>query len=73
MSTTEIKLYGFFRKDLKLDDTRAKIFTEILYESIESNAARINTKYKSEIQSDLQKMEIQLRSEIKLHKQWKTT
>lgn len=54
-----------FRKDLKLDDTRAKIFTEILYESIESNAARINTKYKSEIQSDLQKMEMQLRSEIK--------
>lgn len=65
MSTTEIKLYDFFRKYLKLDGNRAKIFTEILYESIESNAARINTQYKSELQADLQKMEMQLRSEIK--------
>jgi hypothetical protein len=65
MSTTEIKLYDFFRKDLKLDDNRAKLFTEILYESIENNAAKISTKYKSEIQSDLQKMEMQLRAEIK--------
>jgi hypothetical protein len=65
MSTTEIKLYDFFRKDLKLDDNRAKIFTEILYESIESDTERISTKYKSEIQSDLQKMEMQLRTEIK--------
>ena len=65
MSTTEIKLYDFFRKDLKLDDNKAKIFTEILYESIESNTIKINTQYKSEIQSDLQKMEMQLRAEIK--------
>ena len=65
MSSTKIKLYDFFRKDLKLDDTRAKIFTEILYESIESNTERINTKYKSELQSDLQKLEMQLRTEIK--------
>ncbi|MFM9824624.1 hypothetical protein [Flavobacterium sp.] len=47
MSTTEIKLYDFFRKDLKLDDNRAKIFTEILYESIENNTIRSNTQYKS--------------------------
>ena len=65
MSTTEIKLYDFFRKELKLDDNRAKIFTEILYESIESNTVRFNTQYKSELQSDLQKMEMQLRTEIK--------
>jgi hypothetical protein len=65
MSTTEIKPYDFLRKDLKLDDNRAKIFTEILYESIKSNTMRINTQYKSEIQSDLQKMEMQLRAEIK--------
>jgi hypothetical protein len=50
---------------LKLDDNRAKIFTEILYESIESNTVRFNTQYKSELQSDLQKMEMQLRTEIK--------
>ena len=55
----------FFRKDLKLDDNRAKIFTEILYESIESNSVKISTQYKSELQSDLQKMEMQLRAEIK--------
>ena len=78
MSSTKIKLYDFFRKNLKLDDTRAKIFTEILYESIESNAARINTKYKSELQSDLQKMEMQLRTdmqqmEIKLRTEIKDT
>jgi hypothetical protein len=65
MSTTEIKLYDFFRKDLNLDDNRAKIFTEIFYESMESSAERITTKYKSEIQSDLQKLEMQLRTEIK--------
>jgi len=64
MSTTEIKLYDFFRKELKLDDNRAKIFTEILYGSIENNTTRINTQYKSELQSDLQKMEMQLRTDM---------
>jgi len=64
MSATEIKLYDFFRKELKLDDNRAKIFTEILYESIESNTVRFNTQYKSELQSDLQKMEMQLRTDM---------
>ena len=64
MSATEIKLYDFFRKELKLDDNRAKIFTEILYESIKNNTTRINTQYKSELQSDLQKMEMQLRTDM---------
>ena len=64
MSATEIKLYDFFRKELKLDENRAKIFTEILYESIENNTTRINTQYKSELQSDLQKMEMQLRTDM---------
>ena len=78
MSSTEIKLYDFFRKDLKLDDNRAKLFTEILYESIENNAAKISTRYKSELQSDLQKMEMQLRTdmqqmEIKLRTEIKDT
>ncbi|HAT81790.1 MAG TPA: hypothetical protein DCS17_10685 [Flavobacterium sp.] len=65
MSATEIKLYDFLRKDLKLDDNRAKIFTGILYDSMESNAERVTSKYKSEIQLDLQKLEMQLRTEIK--------
>lgn len=65
MSTTEIKLYDFFRKDLNLDDNRAKFFTEILYENIENTSIKINTEYKSELKSDLQKMEMQLRGEIK--------
>jgi hypothetical protein len=65
MSTTEIKHCDFFRKDLNLDDNSVKIFTEILYESMESSAERITTKYKSEIQSDLQKLEIQFRTAIK--------
>lgn len=78
MSTTEIKLYDFFRKDLKLDDNRAKIFTEILYESIENSYTKNNTQYKSELQSDLQKMEMHLRSdmqqmEIKLRTEIKDT
>jgi hypothetical protein len=65
MSATEIKLYDFFRKDLKLDDARAKVFTEVLYESIENTTANVTANYKSEIQTDLHKMELQLRTEIK--------
>jgi hypothetical protein len=30
MSTTEKKLYDIFRKDLKLDDNRARIFAEVV-------------------------------------------
>lgn len=65
MSATEIKLYDFLRKDLKLDDNRAKVFTEVLYESIENTAQNTVAKYKSELRFDLQKMEMQLRTEIK--------
>lgn len=65
MSTTEIKLYDFFRKDLKLDDTSAKVFTDLLYESIEKNTTLTVFEYKSQIKEDLFKMEMQLRTEIK--------
>lgn len=65
MSTTEIKLYDFFRKVLKLDDTSAKVFTDLLYESIEKNTTLTVFEYKSQIKEDLFKMEMQLRSEIK--------
>ena len=74
MSTTEIKLYDFLRKDLKLEDNRAKFFTEILYESMEDKTIKINTQYKSELQSDLQKLEMQLRTDMqKLDIQMKDT
>ena len=60
MSTIEIKLYDFFRQDLKLDDARAKIFTEVLYESIE-NQNKINvTEYKSIFKEDLLKLELKI-------------
>ena len=60
MNATEIKLYDFFRQDLKLDDARAKVFTEVLYESIE-NQNKINvTEYKSIFKEDLLKLEIKI-------------
>ena len=60
MSTIEIKLYDFFRQDLKLDDARAKIFTEVLYESIE-NQNKINVaQYKSIFKEDLLKLELKI-------------
>lgn len=65
MSSTEIKLYDFFRNDLKLEDSRAKLFTDLLYESIEKNTSSTIFEYKSQIKEDLLKMEMQLRSEIK--------
>ena len=60
MSTTEIKLYDFFRKDLKLDDTRAKVFTDVLYESIENQANKTATEYKSLFKEDILKIEIKI-------------
>ena len=69
MSATEIKLYDFFRKDLKLDDVRAKYFTEILYESIENHSNGAVTEYKSIFKEDLRKLELQLTS---LYKDRKT-
>lgn len=45
-----------------------------MYESIENNSIRINKQYKSELQSDLQKMEMQLRTEMqKMEMQIKET
>ena len=65
MSTTKIKLHDFFRKDLKLDDNRAKVFTDVLYETIENQANKTATEYKSFFKEDMLKMEMQLRGEIK--------
>jgi hypothetical protein len=60
MSATEIKLYDFFRKDLKLDDSRAKVFTEVLYESIETQTNKTATEYKSLFKEDLLKLDIKI-------------
>ena len=60
MSATEIKLYDFFRNDLKLDDNRAKVFTEVLNESIENQSNRTATEYKSIFKEDILKLEIKL-------------
>lgn len=65
MSTTEIKLYDIFRKDLKLDDNRARIFAEVVQETIQNEVNHQNTEFKSQIKEDLLKLEMQLKGEIK--------
>jgi hypothetical protein len=65
MSTTEIKLYDIFRKDLKLDDNRARIFAEVVQETIQNEVNHQNTEFKSQIKEDFLKLEMQLKGEIK--------
>jgi hypothetical protein len=68
MSTTEIKLYDIFRKDLKLDDNRARIFAEVVQETIQNEVNHQNTEFKSQIKEDFFKIDIKmegLRGEIK--------
>ena len=60
MSTTEIRLYDFFRKDLKLDDAKARVFTEVLNESIENQSNKTASEYKSIFKEDMLKLEIKL-------------
>lgn len=60
MSTIEIKLYDFFRKDLKLDDSSAKVFTEVLHESIENQLNKSTTEYKSIFKEDILRLEIKI-------------
>jgi hypothetical protein len=68
MSTTEIKLYDIFRKDLKLDDNRARIFAEVVQETIQNEVNHQNLEFKSQIKEDFFKIDIKmesLRGEIK--------
>jgi hypothetical protein len=68
MSTTEIKLYDIFRKDLKLDDNRARIFAEVVQETIQNEVNHKNAEFKSQIKEDFFKIDIKienLRGEIK--------
>ncbi len=65
MSTTEIKLYDIFRNDLKLDDDRARIFAEVVQETIQNEVNHQSTEFKSQIKEDFLKLEMQLKGEIK--------
>jgi hypothetical protein len=60
MSATEIKLYDIFRKDLKLDDAKAKIFAEVVQETIENQLNRVITKSKGLNKEDLLRLEMRL-------------
>ena len=71
MSTTEIKLYDIFRKDLKLSDEKAKIFAEIVQETVMNEVKNQQTEFKSNIKEDFYKLDIrmeQLNSKIETTK-----
>jgi hypothetical protein len=68
MGATEIKLYDIFRNDLKLSDAKAKIFAEVVQETIINEVAHKNTEFKSFIKEDFYKIDLkfkQMRTEIK--------
>jgi hypothetical protein len=68
MSTTEIKLYDIFRNDLKLDDDRARIFAEVVQETIQNEVNHQNKEYRSQMKEDFFKVDMKiesLRGEIK--------
>lgn len=64
MSATDIKLYDIFRNDLKLSDARAKIFAEVVQETINNEVNHQQTDFKSQIKEDFLKLEMQLTSKI---------
>ena len=68
MSTTEIKLYDIFRKDLKLSDEKTKIFAEIVQETVMNEVKHQQIEYKSQNKEDLLKLEMQLTSRIEQSK-----
>jgi hypothetical protein len=65
MGSTEIKLYDIFRNDLKLSDAKAKVFAEVVQETVINEVKHQQTEYKSQNREDLLKLEMQLRNEIK--------
>lgn len=70
MTPTEIKLYYFFRKDLRLDDSRAKVFAEVLCESIENQTNKTATEYKSLLKEDMLKLDIKIAETISEMIKW---
>lgn len=64
MSTTEIKLYDIFRKDLNMSDEKAKIFAEIVQETVVNEVRNQQTEFKSQNKEDLLKLEMQLTARL---------
>jgi hypothetical protein len=65
MSTTEIKLYDIFRKDLKLEDDRARVFAGVILETIEKEVNHKNIEFKSNFKEDLLSLKIELKGDVK--------
>lgn len=68
IGATEIKLYDIFRKDLKLSDEKAKIFAEIVQETVVNEVKHQQTEYKSQNKEDLLKLEMHLTAKIEQSK-----
>jgi hypothetical protein len=68
MGSTEIKLYDIFRNDLKLSDAKAKVFAEVVQETVINEVKHQQTEYKSQNKEDLLKLEIQVNSKIEQSK-----
>jgi hypothetical protein len=60
MSTTEIKLYDIFRKDLKLSDEKAKIFAEIVQETVINEVRHQQTEFRSQNKEDFYKLDLRM-------------
>jgi hypothetical protein len=60
MSTTEIKLYDIFRKDLKLSDEKAKIFAEIVQETVINEVRHQQTEFRSQNKEDFYKIDLRM-------------
>ncbi|PWA09927.1 coiled-coil domain-containing protein [Flavobacterium laiguense] len=60
MSTTEIKLYDIFRNDLKLSDEKAKLFAEVVQETIQNEVKHEQTEFKSVLKEDFYKVDIKI-------------
>jgi hypothetical protein len=68
MGATEIKLYDIFRNDLKLSDEKARIFAEVVKETVTNEVNHSQTKFKSANREDLLKLEMQLNTKIEQSK-----
>ena len=68
ISTTEIYLYDIFRNDLKLSDAKAKMFAEVVNETVSNEVAHQQTEFKSGIKEDFYKVDLKIetvRNELK--------
>jgi hypothetical protein len=60
MSAIINRLYNLLRKDLKLDDSRPKIFVSVLHDSIKNQSDATATEYKSIFKEDMLKLELKI-------------